>query len=103
MWDVSVEKQLNFLDESTPSRLLLSTRIRGLVPGAAEVQLTLLSPQESVEMLMLMSGLSYAADSSAELLQISFLCGRLPLTIGVAAGDFRLDSLCVIIGDHRYD
>ena len=37
VWDAAVEKKLNFLDvETTASRLLISTRIRGLVQGATE-------------------------------------------------------------------
>ena len=82
-----MEQQLNFLDENTLSRLLISTRIRGLVSGATEVQLSLLSPRESVEMLIYMSGvLADNAEASAELIKISDLCCRLPLTIGIAAG-----------------
>ena len=42
------------------------------------MQLSLLSPQESVEMLMYMAGVSADADAevSAELIQISQRCGR---------------------------
>ena len=55
--------------------------------GAAEFQLSLLSPKESVEMLITMSSVSVDnAEISTELLNISTLCGRLPLTIGIAAG-----------------
>jgi hypothetical protein len=86
VWDAAIERQLNFLDESSNSRLLISTRISGLIQGATEVQLSLLSPQESVEMLMHMSEVSTELDASSELVQISSLCGRLPLIIGIAAG-----------------
>ena len=80
-----MERQLNFLDETTPSRLLISTRINQLISGATEIQLALLSAKESVEMLIHMSGIP--ADAvSAELVKISDLCGNLPLTIGIAAG-----------------
>jgi hypothetical protein len=57
--------------------------IRGLVSGATEVLLSLLSPKESVEMLIYMSDVSVDdAEATAELVKISDLCCRLPLTIG---------------------
>jgi hypothetical protein len=70
-----------------------STRIRGLVPGAIEVQVSLLSLQQSIEMLIRMSGVSVDTGSaSAELMQISTLCARLPLTISIAAGAILIAS-----------
>jgi hypothetical protein len=49
-----IEKKLSVLDDSTHSRMLISTRIRGLVAGANEVQVQLLTLQEGVEMLCTM-------------------------------------------------
>ena len=58
------------------------------MPGAIEVQVSLLSLQQSIGMLIRMSGVSVdTGEASAELLQISTLCGRLPLTISIAAGE----------------
>ena len=50
------------------------------------MQLALLSLKESVQMLIHMSGVTIDAEASAELMKISELCCRLPLTIGIAAG-----------------
>ena len=64
-----------------------STRIKNLVAGATEIQLGLLSQEESIEMLVSMSGISVNGGAdSPELMKLVHLCGRLPLTIAVVAG-----------------
>ena len=71
-----VERQLDFLDETTQSILLVSTRLRGLVQGANEIQLGLLSSQEAVEMLCKMASLQIESGIPPEVLPIVNLCGR---------------------------
>ena len=38
VWDVKHEKQLNCIDDSTTSKLFVTTRIRGLLKNSAEVR-----------------------------------------------------------------
>jgi hypothetical protein len=70
VWSCEVERQLNFLDESTASKLLVSTRIRNLIGDATEVQLALLSSTEAIAMLCSMSGISMTSDVPAEVVEI---------------------------------
>jgi hypothetical protein len=85
VWDSAIEKSLSFLDESTNSRMLISTRIRGLVAGAREIQVQLLSNQEAVSMLCAMAELD-AATVPSSVMSIIRLCGNLPLCLGIVAG-----------------
>ena len=44
VWDPSDERPLNVIDPDTQSRILVTTRIRGLLKNAAEVNAFKLSP-----------------------------------------------------------
>ena len=46
VWDPQHAKLLNCVDSSSPSKLLVTTRIRGLLQGCDEVSLNLLTPGE---------------------------------------------------------
>ena len=58
-------------------------RIRGLVDGATEVLLQLLTTNESIDMLVAMAELDSVQPA---VVKVVHLCGRLPLTVGLAAG-----------------
>ena len=92
VWDPAVEKQLSILDDSTHSRMLISTRIRGLVADAVEVQVELLTNQEAVEMLCEQSQLDRDDTIPVEVFSIVQFCGNLPLCICVAAGMIRANK-----------
>ena len=84
VWDTSVVKPLDCIDSETPSKLLISTRISGLLSSAREVQLALLTPQEALTMLMDMAGVDVGVSGvPAEAISIINLCGRLPLCVSV--------------------
>ena len=51
-WRAEQVRYLNPLDPATASKLLVTTRIRGLVKGAMEVPLELLRIEDSAAMLM---------------------------------------------------
>lgn len=90
------------LDDGTASRLLVTTRIHSLVSGASEFELGLLSPDDSVRLLLECCNAnpghaSFASSSSSsssespqefapELYEVVRLCGHLPLVISIAAG-----------------
>ena len=69
VWDSSHEKLLNCVDDSTPSTLFVTTRIRGLLKGCDEISLELLTCDAAVDLLLRTGGVegsearSYAAQS----------------------------------------
>ena len=74
------------LDSNTASRLVATTRIKGLVPSAAEYELGLLSPDDSVSLLLECAGEKTTKPFSDMLYRAVELCGHLPLVISIAAG-----------------
>ena len=81
---------LNPLDLASPSKLFITTRIRGLVTQAVEVPLELLKVEESAEMLMEIGQVDeadYRAQNAGTewppraALSIASECGNLPLTV----------------------
>jgi hypothetical protein len=87
VWDKEHEKALNCIDPDSTSKLLVTTRIRGLIQGCEEVSLNLLSPGESVD-LLLRTALVEDADEAAKAaaLEIAALCGNLPLYLCICGG-----------------
>ena len=91
VWDPQHEKALNFLDMDNDSRLLVTTRIRGLLKNSAEVEMGVLPQDEALKLLL------SSADMEEDTLEpeseeyriaseIVELCGRLPLTLAIAGG-----------------
>ena len=75
------------LDDSTTSCLVVTTRVKGLVPGASEFELGLLSPDDSVSLLLECAGETSNDPPYSEILYSAVeLCGHLPLIISIAAG-----------------
>ena len=72
------------LDDATDSRLLVTTRVKGLVPGAPEFALGLLSPDDSVSLLMECAGEKAGTPPHDKLLYDAVeLCGHLPLVLSI--------------------
>ena len=88
MWDSQHFKSFDCIDMATSSKLLVTTRIKGVMEKAAEVELELLGLQEAVEMLAAVAQLD-AADVSPVCLEIAQLCGRLPLCINIVGNLIR--------------
>jgi len=87
VWDVSHAKLLSCIDASTGSSLVITTRIRALVPGAAEVHCEVLSLAEALVLLLTEGGVPHLIDSPPPAaLRAVELCGRLPLALGIAGG-----------------
>ena len=83
-WDAEHFHMLNIVDTKTASKVLVSSRISGLVKNSTEVKLALMTTEESVNMLAHGSGLD-AQEIPAELVEVAGLCGRLPLCLNIAA------------------
>lgn len=82
-------KPLNVIDPDTPSKLLVTTRIRGLVKGGAEVDVGSLSEAEALDLLTAAAGIDLASQDEAArglAMQVVNLCGRLALTVAIAGG-----------------
>ena len=77
------------IDPDTPSKLLVTTRIRGLVKGAAEVDVGSLSEAEALDLLVATAGIDLASQDEAArglAVEVVNLCGRLALTVAIAGG-----------------
>ena len=87
VWDPQHEKMLNCVDPASSSKLLVTTRIRGLLKTCDEVSLNLLAPTESVD-LLLRTGQVADVDESAKTAagEIAELCGHLPLCLSICGG-----------------
>jgi hypothetical protein len=87
VWDKKHEQQLNCIDPSSTSKLLVTTRIRGLLRGCDEISLNLLAPGESVD-LLLRTGQVQLVDTAAKeaARTIAQLCGHLPLYLSICGG-----------------
>ena len=90
MWEEEHLAQLNFVDESCGSRVLISTRIRHLLSDAFSVEIGKPSVDDSINILMAAAELSDTGHAPAEASEIVELCGRLPLAL-VMAGKLILE------------
>eukprot|EP01046_Picozoa_sp_COSAG06_P029309 COSAG06_NODE_2708_length_6408_cov_2.142970_1_plen_1860_part_00 len=88
IWEEEHATALDFVDTSTASKTLVTTRIRGL-GGAAQVELGVPSEEESVKLLLASAGLARLAVPPAEASEVVQICGRLPLAIDLAGKMLR--------------
>jgi hypothetical protein len=87
VWDKGHEQALNCVDPDSASKLLVTTRIRGLIAGCEEVSLNLLSLGESVDLLLRTAQVKDADQAAkAAALEIAELCGNLPLYLCICGG-----------------
>ena len=87
VWDRTHEKWLNCIDETSTSKLLVTTRIRGLMQGCEEVSLNLMAPGEAVDLLLRAGQIADADETCAAAAgKIAKLCGYLPLYLMICGG-----------------
>ena len=89
VWNPSHEKPLNCIDPNGASRLLVTTRIRGLLKNSQEVSMGVLSEDEALAMLLKYAKVESLDEASVEYCranEVVSLCGKLPLTIAIAGG-----------------
>ena len=85
-WQAQHARMLSCIDAHAGSRCVVTTRIRSLVPGAAEVQCDVLSQKRALTLLLREGGCEHLLESPpAAALEAVELCGRLPLALGIAA------------------
>ena len=102
VWDKNHERQLNCIDPDSQSKLILTTRIRGLVKGCEEISLSLLAPGESVD-LLLRTGNVTEPDEAAKTAagKIAERCGNLPLLLSITGVQPAIRRHRYTITDHN--
>ena len=86
LWDTRHLAPFNCIDSKTGSKLLITTRIKGVLGNGTEIELELLGLKESVDLISAVAGLG--ADSVPPCcLEIAALCGRLPVGIACLLSD----------------
>lgn len=84
-WDTDVVKHFNWIDQSTSSKILISSRVRDVLDGGHIIDIAIPSKSDAVKMLLNTAGMDVdALKERDEVAQVAELCKRLPLTIGVA-------------------
>ena len=87
VWHAEHAKMLACVDPEASSRSVVTTRIRALVPGAAEVQCDLLTKQQALALLLREGGCEHMLERPPNAAREAIeLCGRLPLALGIAGG-----------------
>ena len=74
-WDEKHVKCFNVIDTTTPSKLLVSTRVTGLVRNSSEVKLGLMTHDEAIDLLAHAAGLDFDELPHA-MAEVVRLCGR---------------------------
>ena len=98
LWEEQHEAALGaFVDVDAGSKVLISTRVKGLLAGAHQVEVGLPSVADSARMLLAAADVDHAIHSQppAGVVEIVNLCGRLPLAIGMAG---RLAASLGLVG-----
>jgi hypothetical protein len=90
-WDAQTEKSLSCIDPDNSSKLLVTTRIRGLLKNSAEVELGVLPKEEALKLLLSSAevdpeDVEEGSEEFRRVTEIVQLCGLLPLTLAIAGG-----------------
>jgi hypothetical protein len=84
-WDAEVAKHFTWIDQSTNSKVLISSRIRDVLGGGQIIDVAVPSKSDAVKMLLSTAGIDVdGLQGREEVAHVAELCKRLPLTIGVA-------------------
>lgn len=86
-WDPDVVIRFNFLDDTTNSKMLISSRIRDVLDGSLIIDIAVPSIEDASRMLLNVSGYVSPDGAPAPRKEIGLvvnMCKRLPLTIGIA-------------------
>ena len=95
MWEEEHGLELNFVDVSAGSKVLISTRMQGLLDGGHQVEVGLPSPSDSARMILRAADADSATAHPAGVSEIVDLCGRVPLALGIAG---RLAASLGLVG-----
>eukprot|EP01047_Picozoa_sp_COSAG01_P033033 COSAG01_NODE_2413_length_7745_cov_2.532304_7_plen_355_part_00 len=100
IWDASHEKLVNFIDEDCGAKVLLSSRVRGVLAGSKSkstknleddarmtesiIDIGLPSEDDAIKMLLATADLSIDGELPLEARELVRFCKMLPLTISIA-------------------
>ena len=95
-WEVAHCEQLAFIDDSTQSKLLVSSRVKGVLEGGSIVDLNLPSDYDAQKMLLNEAGLDAdPSDAPPEAAEVTKFCNNLPLAVGMAGRLLKTMSLTI--------
>lgn len=83
LWEPDMLQSLDVVDDTTESKVLMSSRVRGVLEDAEVVDIGLPSDDDAVQMLLSYAGLDLP-EPPPEVLEIVKYCNHLPLAIGIA-------------------
>eukprot|EP01043_Picozoa_sp_COSAG02_P007665 COSAG02_NODE_233_length_27847_cov_20.383055_20_plen_240_part_00 len=88
-WDPEQEKLLNFIDEDSGGKVLLSSRVHQVIQSSSSMRTELVTiglptEAEAVEMLLSTAGLSADGDVPPQTRELVQFCKLLPLSISIA-------------------
>jgi hypothetical protein len=84
LWELEHEAALAFVDPETDSRVLISTRVRGLLAGASAVELQAPSVAESVAILLAAAEYPAQQQPPPQVDEVVRHCNQLPLALVMA-------------------
>eukprot|EP01052_Picozoa_sp_SAG31_P041944 SAG31_NODE_6506_length_1992_cov_2.123085_1_plen_263_part_10 len=88
VWEEEHSSALDLIDTGTASKILVTTRIRGL-GGVASVELGVPSQEESAKLLLASAGLAHVSPIPSEAAEVVQICGCLPLAVDLAGKMLR--------------
>ena len=93
-WDAKFERALNVIDPDTASKLMVTTRIRGLIKGGCEVAIGILSQHDALQLLAATAeveeymppneGEAEQDDQYRYACEVVDYCGYLALTVSIS-------------------
>ena len=83
LWTAEHEDYFNFIDPESQSRIMISTRVRGILTDAAAGEVGVPSEEEAINILMAAADMTDSPIPTAAS-EICRICGRLPLALGMA-------------------
>jgi hypothetical protein len=84
LWEAEHEQELNLVDVSAGSKVLISTRMKALLDGGHRVEVGLPSASDSALLLLSAADADISSTQPSGVSEIVDLCGRLPLALGIA-------------------
>jgi hypothetical protein len=83
LWEAQHEKWVNFVD-TTLSRVVISTRVRGLLANSARIAINAPSEEDAIKIVMAAANMPAGSRPPRAAAEIVRQCGRLPLALGMA-------------------
>jgi hypothetical protein len=97
-WEPDHITDFNFVDETTSSRVLISSRVRELLDQSAIIDLKLPSEENAVEILLKAADIKCVKGAEPpEAVEVVRFCNSLPLALGIAGRLLR--SMALGVGD----